>query len=321
MKPVSYRDAMTETGGRVDNLGLARLTGGHAIPLACALAAQVARSAGVRALVIKGPVAEELGLRPPRASADIDLLVDPAGFDDLIEALARASWHERIHLWLFDRLEEHSMTLINEQWPVDIDVHRYFPGFLRPAEEVFEELWRSRQVFTIANKPVDGTNAVAGAAVVGLHALRWMHNDRNVTELAYLAGYLRRHPDVANELTELAARTGSSDTLSPLFELAGLTAIQGRPTPKAALTEWNRRTAHPSRTGEWFSYFQRLPKRAWPRELLQVLWPPRELYRQDHPDVADTRAALFTARVARLRNGADGIRKIAMDGFRRRIGR
>jgi hypothetical protein len=270
--------------------------------------------------VIKGLVAEEHRLRPSRTSADVDVLVDPAGFDELIEALRLRGWHERVHLWLFDRLEEHSMTLIHDQWPIDIDVHRYFPGFLLPAEQVFDELWSRRQELTVAGQPVDGTDAAAASAIVALHALRWMHSERNIREFDFLVEHLRSQPAVTAELLQVAARTGSSETLTPLFERLGVARVEGPRPPSGALAAWNRRAAHPSRTGEWFSYFLRTPKRAWPRELTQVLWPARDLYRQDHPGVPNTTGALFAARIARLRNGAGGLVRIAASDLSRRVG-
>ncbi|NQX35578.1 hypothetical protein [Herbiconiux sp. VKM Ac-2851] len=295
----------------------ANLPGTDAIPLACASVSYIARATRVRAIVIKGLVAEEHRLRPPRASADVDLLVDPAGFDDLVAALRLRGWHERAHLWLFDRLEEHSMTLIHDRWPIDIDVHRHFPGFLLPPQQVFEELWSHRQQFIIAAQPVDGTDATAAAAVVALHALRRMHSERNSVEFEFLAEYLRSDSATTAELVHLATRTGSSETLTPLFQRLDVEGVPGPHLPAGALAAWNRRAAHPSRTGEWFSYFLRTPRRAWPRELAQVLWPARELFRQDHPGVPDATGALFVARIARLRNGAGGLIRIAVSDLSR----
>jgi hypothetical protein len=270
--------------------------------------------------VIKGLIAEGHQLRPTRATADVDVLVDPEGFDELISALQRRGWHERIHLWLFDRLEEHSMTLIHDQWPVDIDVHRYYPGFLLPPAQVFDELWSHRQEFTLAGQPVDGTDAAAAAAIVALHALRWMHSERNVVEFNFLVTYLRSRDALTVELVRLAASTGSSETLKPLFDLLGVSGVEGPQPPAGALAAWNRRAAHPSRTGEWFDYFLRTPKGDWPKELTQVLWPSRDLYRQDHPGVPNTTLALFGARVVRLRNGASGLLRIAANELSRRVG-
>lgn len=289
---------------------LVTLSNAVAIPLGTALVSHIATVHGIRAIVIKGLVVEQLGLRPARPYADIDVIVEPGRFDDYVEALGAAGWHERAHLWVFDHLDEHSLTLIHPSWPVDIDLHRYFPGFLAPADSVFDELWQRRQHFVIAGQQVIGSDAPSAASVLALHALRWMHNDRNREEYRLLVSWLASRPESVDALRRLAARTGSSETLGPLFDELGVEPEPGEQPTKAALASWRRRAAHPSRTGQWVTYLLHSPLRAWPRELRAILWPPRELYHQDHPDVADTPSALFAARIKRIGNGAAGVTQI-----------
>ncbi|WP_291048146.1 hypothetical protein [Herbiconiux sp.] len=274
-----------------------------------ALTSFIARRSGIRILLIKGLVAEELKLRPARGYADVDVLVEPARFDEFIEQLARIGWHERVHLWLFDRIDEHSMAVIHDNWPIDIDVHRYFPGFLRSPEDVFEQLWEHRQAFTIAATERTGTDAVAGAAILGLHSLRSLHYERTSREYTFLVDQLRADPETAEALAELAAQTGSSETLSPLLSAVGVPPRPGPAIDRHDLAAWRRRTAHPSRAGEWMTYFSRIPVRRWPGELRVVIWPPRELYLQDHPDAGATRAGLIRHRIRRLGRGAVGVAK------------
>ncbi len=50
------------------------------VPLGYALVARLAADHGIRALAIKGPTLSALGLRPPRQSLDVDVLVDPVEF-------------------------------------------------------------------------------------------------------------------------------------------------------------------------------------------------------------------------------------------------
>ncbi|MDO9396236.1 MAG: nucleotidyltransferase family protein [Herbiconiux sp.] len=288
-----------------------------AIPLGSALISHVAEQAGIRALVIKGLVVEQLGLRRPRQYADIDVLVEPARFDDLVRELGARGWHERVHFWMFDHIDEHSMTLIHPSWPVDIDLHRHFPGFLAPKAAVFDELWQNRAEFTIAGRPVLGTDEPASAAVLALHALRWMHTARNVTEYAYLIEQLRERPETGRALAELAARTGSSETLRSVLDELGIAPVAGRPVSSRALKAWRRRISHPSRTGQWFTYLQSLPVSRWPRELRAVVWPPAELFLQEHSSVPNTPRALFAGRVRRLRKGMLGLPRVIAAGFRK----
>jgi hypothetical protein len=293
------------------------LTSAEAVPLGSALVSFLAKNAGIRAMLIKGLIVEQLGLRPPRLYADIDVLVDPRRFDDFVAELAAVGWRERIHLWLFDKIDEHSMTLIHDNWPIDIDVHRYYPGFLATPERVFDALWEHRQEFAIADQPVVGTNEVAAASVLGLHALRYLHTERNVFEYEYLVEQLASRPGVPQSLAVLATATGSAETLAPLFQRLKVTPKPSKNVSKADIAAWNRRVAHPSRTGEWMTYFRNLPIRHWPREVRAVLWPPSAMYRQDHPDVPATRRALFVARLRRLRHGLAGVAKALPASFRR----
>ena len=65
--------------GRSDRLELAEAT-----DLVSAFAARVADQCGVRALLVKGLSLERHGLRQGHVSADVDLLVEPDKFEDLL---------------------------------------------------------------------------------------------------------------------------------------------------------------------------------------------------------------------------------------------
>lgn len=294
------------------------LTGRHAIVLGSVQVSRLAADDGIRALLIKGIVLELLGLRKRRGYADIDVIVEPARFDDMIAALQSAGWRERAHLWIFDRVDVHSVTLIHPSWPIDIDVHRNFPGFLAPSPVVFDELWEHRKVIPLAGQTILATDEAASAAVLGLHALRWMHTNRNRSEFAGLVDVLRRDSGLTERLRQLAARTGSSDTLAPLLTELGVDAVGGFPVQASELRAWRRRVSHPSRTGVWFTYLQSLPPQRWPRELATVVWPSAEQYLQEHPDLPRTRRALFIARVRRLRHGTVGLVRVLTTELRQR---
>jgi hypothetical protein len=293
-----------------------------AIPLAGALVAHLAEQAGIRAFLIKGIAAELLGLRAGRMYADVDVMVDPAGFDDLVAALAEAGWSERAHYWMFDHIDEHSMTLIHPSWPIDIDLHRYFPGFLASADEVFDALWEHRREFEMAHRPVIAHDEVSGSAFIALHALRWLHTERNKEEYSYLIEELRTRAATVQALSALAARTGSTETLGPLFAALGVTPEAGPPVDPKDLVAWNRRVSHASRTGEWFTYLLSSPVSKWPRELRTILWPPAEMYLQEHPELPRTRRAVTAARVRRVLHGFVGLGAVfRADRARRRASR
>jgi len=67
----------------------------EAVLLAHALVCRLAEQVGTRVLFIKGRTAVALGARPDRPSQDVDVLVDPEGFDQVCEAIAAAGWKAR----------------------------------------------------------------------------------------------------------------------------------------------------------------------------------------------------------------------------------
>jgi len=292
------------------------LTNLEAIPLAAAMVSDRAEQAGIRALVIKGLVVEHHGLRPARGYADVDVIVDPVAFDAFTALLGRSGWHPRTHLWVFDKLEVHSLTLVNDNWPCDIDVHARFPGFLAPDQVVFEELWSHRFSFDVAHRPIIATDAAASAAILGLHALRRPNDERNARELVQLATELRKRPDVSSAMATISAATGSIQTLGPLLDAIGVPRPEGRKVSRRDVRAWKRRTEGRSRAGQWITYLSGLPLRRWPRELRIVVWPPRELYLQEHPATKDTPAALFTARARRVLLGIGDLWRMLIDRFR-----
>ncbi|MFE6995713.1 nucleotidyltransferase family protein [Microbacterium sp. NPDC057659] len=153
-----------------------------AAPLAHALAADIARRRGIRALSIKGPVAEHHGLRAPRMSADADVLVEPARFAEFCDDLAGLGWRTRVGRDTPSLLPQHSATYIHPDWPCDIDVHWMFPGFFADAEVVFEALWRSRSTLTIASTRVSAPSRPGTAVVMALHAVRDLRAERHRSE-------------------------------------------------------------------------------------------------------------------------------------------
>jgi len=58
----------------------------EAVPLAYTLVNRVATDVGVRLLFIKGPVAQQQGLRREHTSVDVDLMVDPSQRESLAAA-------------------------------------------------------------------------------------------------------------------------------------------------------------------------------------------------------------------------------------------
>ncbi|MBO9704835.1 MAG: nucleotidyltransferase family protein, partial [Arthrobacter sp.] len=125
-----------------------------ATPLAYAMVDRLARTNGIRVLAIKGPVLAAMGLRPRKVSSDADILVEPDRMAELCAVLESKGWRDREVRFSPSILDPHSRTLIHPEWPCDIDVHSYFPGFFGPAEDVFDVLWEGRVSVSMANVAV-----------------------------------------------------------------------------------------------------------------------------------------------------------------------
>ena len=70
------------------------------IELGYALVARIAEDIDARALAIKGQVNEAHSLRTPRESVDVDVLVEPDRFDDLVAGVGATAATQ----WLCDKV-------------------------------------------------------------------------------------------------------------------------------------------------------------------------------------------------------------------------
>lgn len=286
-----------------------RLAIADATPLAHAYAHAVAASVGVRMLSIKGPAAEYHEVRGPHVSADADLLIDPAGFGVVVERLRAAGWRERPPMAGTEDWSEHSITLIRDGWPCDLDLHDRFPGFLEPAGDVFEALWRDRLPIEVAGRSVDIPSRDGTILIAALHALRrWPGFARGGEELAELHTRFGGGSLTADErasLDALARETGCIESLDGALRDLGVTDAAGSRGDDPALRAWRTRvTAGGTGTHFWLRRLERLPWRERPRELAYIIWPDEENLRRSHPAIAPGRRALNRARVARLGRGA-----------------
>src|SRR6188768_285867 len=141
-----------------------------AYPLAGAWCSELAARLPVRALVIKGPALAEYRLRTPRIAADVDVLVHPDDYKSYTMAIAASGWTERHHLFIADRTAPHSTTFIRDGWPIDIDVHRFFPGFLADPGLVFDILWARRVPRTSGHVRTWVPDRPSSALILGLHS-------------------------------------------------------------------------------------------------------------------------------------------------------
>ncbi|MBE7323856.1 nucleotidyltransferase family protein [Nocardioides sp. Y6] len=278
-----------------------RLTGAEAMELLYVLTADVARRAGVRSLAIKGSVLGDQGLRAPRVSADIDVLVHPDDMEAFAAGMAAAGWRRNPETRTAKFLTYHSVDLLNDHWPMGIDAHRYFPGFLAPPDEVFEELWTRRSTLACAGHEVPCTGVTGSVAISALHYLRAPGKPTNRAALDELVGRAETVLDDALrlELADLARRTGAVRTLAPFLDGLG---IETQPTHPAEETEYDRwhtaTTTHAHLA--WWAELRRTPLSKAPSLIWHALMLTPEELRAYHGDRTET-TPIWRLRVQRWR--------------------
>ena len=289
-------------------------------PLLQALMASWAEQAGVRALLIKGEITNQLRLRPPRGSLDADLWVSPDSFDAFCALIATRGWlkvHDSEALGE-KILRPHSATCRHVAWPAETDVHHYFPGFTAPAQEVFELLWARRVSYEVAHQTVLGVDRVGAALISALHHLRSTTSTGHQSELAYLTDQVAQWPtgELAS-LADLAAATGASESAGAFLEAVGAPRVDaGLPDALLAtsdgeeLARWQENARGSGLVGFGAMHAIRAaPLRQRPRLLWRHLWASPEILRVRVPD-AFTDGRRFPVARARVRRWADALRDL-----------
>lgn len=225
------------------------LTLEEAVPLGYALMSHVAAEAGVRALAIKGPVLELQGLREPRTSVDIDLLVEPAGYPVLAAELESIGWMLRDNVTSPQLMAPHSTSYQHPSWPCEVDLHHYYPGFLADPSAVFDVLWARRTTVRLAGRDVPAPDRVDSAAVHALHFLRIQTNDVYRVQLIELTERIRATwaPQEVSDLAVLAADTGATEPLGPLLDELGVAHVEPTVPLAVATQDWHLWTHAESR--------------------------------------------------------------------------
>ncbi len=200
-----------------------RLRAEEAVPLAHALVARVASDHGLRVLAIKGPAVAEQGLREARDSADVDVLVHPRDLEPLVGGLTAVGWKRMVTGTYASIMPPHSVNVLNDHWPIGIDVHHYFPGFLADAGQVFEALWARHELINLAGVPVPACDPVGQVAIVALHHLRVSPGGESdpLRDLAQRARVTLSTQDLA-ALIELAQETDATGPLRPFLLQLGV---------------------------------------------------------------------------------------------------
>lgn len=292
------------------------LTLHEGVELAHALVERVASAHGIRVLFIKGPVLNVQELRLHRDSQDVDVLVDPAHFDELLDRLTAIGWYPYIALrtdWHSGPV--HAESLKHDAWPCALDVHRYFPGCLAPAQQVFDELWVRRSWVDLGGRAIPCPDVAGSAVIAGLHGLRSPDSWRDREELAHLIRVLDHRLSTTEraDLAALAQRMGARETLGPLLEALGVNPAPTTPSHADGLAAWQMRTisaSYPSLM--WLEDLRQTPWSRRPAALWHAALLTKDEIRYMRPDLPADRWGLTRGRLDRLRRGLPQIPRAAM---------
>ena len=278
------------------------LTITEAVPLGAASVMRLATEAGVRTLMIKGEVLEQQGLRGHYESVDVDVLVDPGEYDRYLALLAEHGWQPMTHSTAPSIIEKHAVTVLHEFWPISIDVHQHFPGFLTDPQVVFDHLWERRTTAHVAGVDVAAPDRIGHAAVVALHYLRDPQSGKSMNGMPDLVDRIRAtfSADDLRELAEVAAATGSADTMRTFLDEVGAPRIGIGSTDEAALTTWKLRTESGGSTA-WAVGIGRKPVWRWPAEVWHAIMLSDDEMASYHQSEGET---LRQARWRRFQRGA-----------------
>jgi hypothetical protein len=268
--------------------------------LVAAQVAHLAAGLGVPAMVIKGPTLAAHGLRDPRESADVDALASPDRVAVLQDALEQAGWtpmpDTTAHI-----IEQHSVTLTHEFWPLELDLHWYFPGFLADWQVSFDVLWERRETIDIAHQAVPMPDR-AGAALIAA-----LHYERAPETYAYALQHLVDRtraafgPDDLADLAAVAAATGCADVLAGYLDAVGAPATGRGESDPQRLTDWNLNRSAGRLTGAaWLDALRKAPWGRRPRLLWSALMSTEDDLRFRYPDVPAGWPGLWIARWRRL---------------------
>ncbi|TCJ30227.1 nucleotidyltransferase family protein [Nocardioides jejuensis] len=264
---------------------------------------RVAADAGVRVLLVKGVAASHHGLREPRRSSDVDVLVEPGAFAELVSSLVGLGWA---------RVDEgvptvapswETTTLRHEVWPIELDLHGSFPGILAPAGTAFDALWAERSSIPLAGQAVAATGWAGTALILGLHALRG-RTEALAPELAQLLVRVQgADAERRGALVALAEALGADSTAAEVVEAAGGQPGPIRPEHERASRDWRMLHGEGSSVGvAWLMQFRRTPFWGWPMLVFRALMGGSEAaLRYRYPEAPAGRLGLWRARWWRLK--------------------
>ena len=252
------------------------------IERASADAVVLLRDAGIRAILLKGPPQQEwlAAADPPRASVDVDLLVDPAQAAAAGEKLFDRGY--RVVPEVTPGVGQHAVV-----WKaparVPVELHDRLWG---TAGNEWDVLTRETETVTVAGESVDVPNEAARCLVVALHAAHHgVDKDATLYDLERAVAIAERASweHAANLARAVGAEAAFAAGLGLLPSGERLRADLGLDAP--TLSDGLALDISTPSAGAagyyWFSRQDGLRARA--RFLLRKLFPPADFMRFKHP--------------------------------------
>ncbi len=258
--------------------------------------------------MIKGLSLEFHGLRTDRIAADVDVLVEPGKTVEFVKMLESEGWIERATPFGATRMTTHSVTLVRNGWPTDLDVHHQFPGLLVGPEKAFEALWGNRQAAAAAGTATWVPDRSSAIVLWAIHSLRDGGKEpRHRAELERLVGEVLpiltagERDQLGHRIVEL----GADHVLREVPELAGLIG-EGEGTPDAeASASWHRKVRQAQDVTPWLQVLREATLLERPAVVWRAVWPSAHDLRLLDEELVDTpvgRARSRFRRIARLVN-------------------
>ena len=295
LSEVPWRKLHHSSASKPSDVGQLRHLEG--IELAYALAHHLGQANGIRVLAIKGLVGIWHGLREPRVPADVDVLIHPDDFDKFRFLISAAGWRPRLDKTADYWGQHHSVSLIRDGWPCDIDVHRWFPGFLQDPKVVFEALWDRLIGVPIGRIRVDAADSASSTLIMALHALRSAVKDpRHIDELQTLRAASMDTKQRQN-LARLAAATGADVALGGSLVQLGVPQAAVMPDlDPQRVVDWQRVVSGEGNgIGVLYRKLRESSLCEWPAHFRMAVWPAEERIRARY-SVPPGRTGVFIVR-------------------------
>jgi hypothetical protein len=282
------------------------------------------RQANVHAMIIKGPsIAEWLYPDEPRESVDADLLIDPAHWDDALEALHQMGFEDSLERFKDGEAPEHSVTLIRTDPHVgrhSVDLHRYFPGLDADPGDSFSALLDRRVIACQAGVDVWFPDLPSRALIIALHAARdpWSLKTAEDLRRAWHQLTRRQKDELAELAVELSAQPALRAGLETLPETTGAVEDLGLGDIEVP-AYWALRGQKASGTAIHIQQVSGLPWHRRPTAAIRWLFPSPALMRVRDPQLKEGAIPLTSAYVSRLSSGIRALPQAIRDV--RRAGR